>query len=232
MKLNQSGLTLLAVSIGIAVFSSLFFLILASINSVDTTLSQNRLLATKDRIISSVRSLAGLPASLRNSMIASDNTGVPINPGLLACAGGNPTNACVHKNQYPLVLFSPVLTFVGGLPQSVQPISSAINGAGPPLRFSTFGVPCTVAGPDCPLLVFTAFKPTCGPPFRNPLVPVDLTMFAPQATCTIADSIEVIYQVQLDPALLATNPELSIFSSPVNGSVSVPVELISGNIAQ
>ena len=232
MKINQSGLTLIGVSIGIAVFSSLFLLILASINSVDSSLSQNRLLATKDRIISSIRSLAGMPASLRNAMIASDNTGAAINPGLLACAGGNPANACSHKNQYPLVLYSPVLIFVGGVPQSVQPISSAINGVGPLLRFSAFGVPCTTVGPECPLLVFTAFKPTCGPPFRDPFAPVDLTMFSPQANCTVADSIEVIYQVQLDPALVATNPELAIFASPVTGTVSVPVELISGNVAQ
>ena len=232
MKTNQSGLTLVAVCVGIAIFSSLFLLILASINSVDTNLSQNRLFATKDRIITSVRTLAGMPASLRNSMIASDNSGASVNPGLLACAGGNPANSCIHKNQYPLVLFSPVLTFVGGLPMSVQPISSAINSAGPPLRFSAYGIPCTTLGPECPLLVYTAFKPTCGPAFRDPFLPVDLTMIVPQATCTIADSIEVIYQVTLDPTLLATNPELSIFSSPVTGTVSVPVELISGNIAQ
>lgn len=232
MKINQSGLTLIGVCIGIAIFCFLFLVILASINTVDTSLSQNRLLATKDRILSSVRSLAGMPASLRNAMMASDNTGAAVNTGLLACAGGNPANSCLNNNQYPLILYSPVLTFVGAVPQSVQPISSAIGGAGLVLRFSAYGVPCATLGPECPLLVFTAFKPTCGPALRNPLIPVNLSMFTPQAKCTVADSIEVIYQVQLDPALVATNPELAIFASTITGTVTVPVELISGNVAQ
>lgn len=232
MKLNQSGLTLIGVSIGIGIVSILFLVILASINSVDTGLSQNRLVATKDRILSSVRSLAGMPAALRNAMIAGDSSGTPINPGLFACAGGNPLNSCNHQQQYPLTLYSPIVTFAGGLPVSIQPISSSIGGTGPALRFDTYGVPCTTTGPECPLLVSTAFKATCGTAPRNPLLPVTPAMFVPQATCSIADSIEVIYQVQLDPALLATNPELATFASTVSGTISVPVQLISGNIAQ
>ena len=232
MKLNQSGLTLIGVSVGIAIVSTLFLVILASINSVDSGLSQNRLVATRDRILSGVRALAGMPASLRNAMIASDSSGASMNVGLFACAGGNPLNSCAHQQQYPLILYSPVVTFVGGVPVSIQPISSAIGGSGPALRFDTYGVPCSTMGPECPLLVSTAFKATCGSVPRDPLVPVTPSMFIPQAKCTIADSIEVIYQVQLDPALLVTNPELATFASAVSGTVTVPVQLISGNVAQ
>lgn len=232
MKLNQSGLTLIGVSIGIGIVSILLLVILASINSVDVGLSQNRLVTTKDRILSGVRALAGMPAALRNAMVAGDGLGTPINAGLFACAGGNPLNSCNHQQQYPLTLYSPIVTFAGSVPVSIQPISSPIGGTGPALRFDTYGVPCATTGPECPLLVSTAFKPTCGAPQRNPLLPVTAAMFAPAATCTIADSVEVIYQVQLDPALLATNPELATFASTVSGTVSVPVQLISGNVAQ
>ncbi len=232
MKMNQSGLTLIGVSIGIGVVSVLFLVILASINSVDTGISQNRLVATKDRILSGVRSLAGLPASLRNAMIAANGAGTPMNPGLLACAGGNPVNSCTHQNQYPLTLYSPVVSFVGGVATSIQPISSPIGGIGPALRFDTYGVPCATTGPECPFLVSTAFKATCGIVPRDPLLPVTPAMFVLQATCTIADSVEVIYQVQLDPALVATNPELATFVSAVSGTITVPVQLISGNVAQ
>ena len=230
MKINQSGLTLIGVCIGVAVFSFFFLLILASINAVDASLAQNRLMSTRDRILTGVRSLASIPASLRNAMIAADSTGVPVNPELLACAGGNPAGACSSDVQYPLTLYSPVVTFVGGVASSIQAISSPLGGAASNLRFDTFGVPCTTTGPECPFLVFTAFKAMCGPAFRDPLVPVTPAMLIPQAICTIADTIEVIYQVQIDPALLAQRPELAVFASTMMGTIIVPVEFISGNV--
>lgn len=159
--------------------------------------------------------------------------GLAVNPELLACAGGNPVNSCQSGVEYDLTLYSPFLELSAtGSVLGVQPISSP-RGSAAPMRLDAFGSPCAVAGPDCPLLVFTSFKAQCGPPPPPATPPSPITLqLVPQSTCTVADVIEVIYSVQLDPNVTATDPHLATLTSPVKGSVVVPVVAISGNLPQ
>jgi hypothetical protein len=194
--------------------------------------SLNKTIATRDRILSGIRNLAGLPASLRTSMRAAAN-GRPANPQLLACAGGNPLNSCQSGTVFPLILYSPLINrSASGEILGIQPITSAL-GSATPMRLDLFGVPCTEPGPDCPLLVFTSFKAQCGPAPLDPTAPPPTSLeLVPQATCTIADVIEVTYYVQLDPLIASADPSLTSFVTLVSGSVITLVLDISGNFPQ
>jgi prepilin-type N-terminal cleavage/methylation domain-containing protein len=229
---NQKGFTLAEVMLTVGLIAAFVLLTMnfTGLISKNTNLTRNT--STKNRILSTVREIAGLPAALRVSMRAS-SSGVAVNPDLLACAGGNPPNSCKTGIKYPLTLYSPVIlrTATGGI-LGVQPITSPENSANP-MRLDTFGAPCTTAGPDCPLLVTTSFKAQCGPaPLpATPLSPLNLE-FVPLTDCTVADVVEVTYNVQLDPSLESTHPELAAFISKASGSVVVQVRDISGNVPQ
>ncbi|MNL32592.1 hypothetical protein D3C87_1544560 [compost metagenome] len=191
----------------------------------------NRSNNTKNRILAGVRDLAGMPASLRVSMRASAN-GAAINPELLACAGGNPVNSCKTGVEIPFTLYSPLIQRSNtGQVLGALPISAPL-GSNTPMRIDTFGAPCTVAGPGCPLLVSTSFKAQCGPPSLPAGPPSPGVDLAPTATCTVADVIEVTYYVRLDSQVANADPELTSFVTPISGSVVVPVVAISGNVPQ
>ncbi|MNL40152.1 hypothetical protein D3C87_1624780 [compost metagenome] len=100
------------------------------------------------------------------------------------------------------------------------------------MRIDTFGAPCPIAGPGCPLLVFTSFRAQCGPPPPPAPPAIPTNDLSPAATCTVADVIEVTYYVQLDSDVAVTDPELRNFITPITGSVVVPVVAISGNMPQ
>ena len=198
-----------------------------------TTLNKNtnlaRYISTKDRIFLGFRNLAILPATLRSSMRVGVG-GVPVNPKLLACAGGNPLNSCEHGVEYPFTMYGPLIQRdAGGNIIGVQAVSSPL-GSTTPLRLDSFGSPCTVAGPDCALLVFTSFKAQCPP--TAVAAPSTSTSLVAKPNCSVADVIEVTFYIQLDPAVGSSDSALASFITPVIGSVLVSGEAISGNHPQ
>lgn len=232
--INQRGLSLLEVMVAAGVVGVFALVMISYSNVVQISTGLARSMSTRDRILSGVRGVAGMPAALRNSMRASRADGSIVNPELLACAGGNPANSCDDGKVYPLTLYSPLIMMnSAGQPIGIQAITSPFGTANP-MRFDNFGVYCQTANQGCALLVYTSFRPKCGPTALPNPPPAVITqkMLEPQKKCTIADVIEVTYQVQLDPALAESNPDLSPFLAPLTGTVAVSVIEISGNVSQ
>lgn len=236
LKNHRGGFTMIEVVVALGLVSIFAIMVINYTSILGKQSNINRSNNTKNRILSGIRDLAGMPASLRVSMRASAN-GVPINPKLLACAGGNPVNGCKDNDiATPFTLFSPIIErWPNGTIKGAVPISAPFDSP-KVMRFDTFGAYCekvTAPTPTCPLLVFTSFKAQCGPPPAPATPPSPVTLaLVPQAECTIADVIEVTYQVKLDPALEVTDPELKSFITPISGTVVVPVVKISGNVPQ
>lgn len=219
------------VMIALALVSIFVYMVLNYSSVLNKHSNRSRSNNTKNRILSGVRDLAGMPASLRVSMRAS-GSGAAINPKLLACAGGNPINGCTSGEEVPFTLYSPLIQRSStGAILGASPISAPL-GSTTPMRIDTFGAPCTTASPGCPLLVFTSFKAQCGPPPLPPGAPSPTIELSPLANCTVADVIEVTYYVQLDSDVAVTDPELTTFVTPITGTVVVPVVAISGNKPQ
>ncbi|WP_413290230.1 prepilin-type N-terminal cleavage/methylation domain-containing protein [Bdellovibrio sp. HCB337] len=230
--MKNKGFALLELMIAFAILATVVFVALEYSNIMRKNTSLSRTVGTRDRILSAVRNFAGMPAALRNSMRAA-LAGIPANPRLLACAGGNPLNSCQTGVVYPLTLYAPlVVRSPTGVILGIQAVSAPI-GSATPMRLDTFGVPCSTPGPDCPLLVSTSFRAQCGPPLRDASAPPPTQAdLVPQAICTVADVIEVTYSIQLDPGISSADASLSSFISPVTGSVTTPVAAISGNLPQ
>jgi prepilin-type N-terminal cleavage/methylation domain-containing protein len=232
---NSRGFTLMEVMLALALISIFAIMAMNYSSILNRQSSLARSGSTKNRILSGVRDLAGLPAALRMSMRASDETGAAVNPDLLACAGGNPMNHCDSDKLYSLTLYSPIIQRAAdGSILGVSKLTAPFGDAtAQPVRIDTFGAPCTVASPECPLLVYTSFKAQCGPPPAPAVAPSPVTIqLVPQGTCTVADVIEVTYYVKLDQNVANKDPALASFVSEVTGSVVVPVVAISGNVPQ
>jgi hypothetical protein len=231
---DTSGFGVVDLLIAFAVVTGFVALFIGVVNSQNMMTEQNRTSATFDRIVAGVRALAGNPAALRNSMraVSPDGTTV-VNPALAACAGGTPANGCIGQTDSPFTLYAPFITNGAGGPV-ISPVTSPSDSA-TPMHFDNWGSPCAPAGPSCALTVFTTMRAQCSPPPQDSSLtgPGSLTvaMLTPQSNCTIANVIEVTYTIQLDPTL-NPDPALSVFLTPVTGTVATPVVLISGNLPQ
>lgn len=232
LKKQRNGFTMVEVVVALALVSIFAIMVTHYSSTLNKNSNIHRSNNTKNRILSGIRDLAGMPASLRVSMRASAN-GVAVNPKLLACAGGNPANGCKTGELVPFTLFSPIIqrsntgTILGAVPIAAPSDSTT------PTRIDTFGAPCPTASLSCPLLVSTSFKAQCGPPPLPATPPSPVTVqLIPMENCTIADVIEVTYNVKLDESVGVTDPELLSFIAPISGTVVVPVVKISGNVPQ
>lgn len=228
---REKGFSILEVLIGIAILTILVAMSLEISRTMYLNRVSNRAIATRDRVLLGIQNLAGMPAALRNSMRAS-NGGIPVNPKLLACAGGNPLNACESNVVYPLTLYAPMIarTSTGDV-IGIQAISSPL-GSSTPLRLDTFGAPCSHPSPDCPFVIFTSFKAQCGPaPVEATAPPPTARELAPTATCTIADVIEVTFYLHLDPSV-ASDASLAGLRTEIQGSVVTSILSVSGNHPQ
>jgi len=232
--MKNSGFTLLEVLIATVIITCVVVMTIAFSSVMNKNSNLTRNISTKNRVLSSVRDFAGIPATLRASMRASTHGAsgdIPINPELLACAGGNPPNACHSGEEHAFTMFSPIIARdPAGNILGVQAVSAPWDSP-TPIRIDSFGSPCTTPSRECPFIIYTKMKAQCGPPPKGAAPPTN-TDLAPQATCTVADVIEVIYSVKLDPSLSTNDPELASFIVPVEGSVVVPVVAISGNVPQ
>ncbi len=233
---NQSGIGMIETIVGLALITIFVAVSISYLSKVNLKNNVNRTIATRDRILSGIRSLAGMPASIRNSMRASNSAGTAVNPELLACVGGNPPNSCQSGIEYPFALYSPVVVLDSvGNPIGIRQVSSP-KGSLTPLRFDTFGTPCAELSDQCPIIVYTSFKAQCGilpPPGGIPYsAPIPNTALNRLTTCTFAELIEVNFSVQLDPALANSNSSLIGFLTPFVGTVVTAVVDISGNQPQ
>lgn len=226
------GFTLIEALVVIVILTLAVLMTMNFASLVNKNGSLTRSVSTKNRVLAGIRDFASMPATLRASMRAS-NGGTPINPGLLACAGGNPTGNCKNGFQYDLTMFAPILARdpSGGI-LGVQAISAPL-GSSTPMRIDTFGFPCQTASPQCPFLVSTSMKAQCGPAPRAPAAPPPTSAeLVPLPICTVAEVIEVTYYVQLDPNISDSDPLLASFLTPATGTVTLSVVSISGNVPQ
>jgi prepilin-type N-terminal cleavage/methylation domain-containing protein len=232
--MKNQGFTLVEALIALAILSTTVFVALSynSVTAKNTNIT--RYLGTKNRVLSTIRESAALPATIRASMLAWAG-GQYINPQLMACAGGNPTNSCQNGVETPFTMFSPLMGFdSSGAIVGVQAISApkpapGVTG-GPTVRVDSFGTTCQTAGPDCLLLIYTSMVPQCGPDVQPPTPPTPVTnQIVPKATCTFADVIQINYEVVVDPDIAAADPTISSILGTSTGSVIVPVMDISGN---
>lgn len=231
---RRAGLSIIEVVVSIALLATLLYLVMGFSQQTQTQATRDRAVSTRDRILGGIRSVARLPASLRNAMRAADGT-TPVNPELLACAGGNPLNACQNGVVNPLSLFAPVVFIdaATGQPTGIQQIT-APPGVDEGMRFDTFGSPCLDPGPDCILIVSTTFRPQCAPiPLADP-PPAVVTpaMLEPRSSCSVAETVEVTFTVRVDPTISNVDTALNGLISPVTDSVVIPVIAISGNTPQ
>jgi hypothetical protein len=230
---NHDGFSTVEVLLGfglVAVFV-LATLSFSNIRNLSSTLSRTTI--TKDRLIASVRTIAGMPAALRNSVRASVG-GKLVNPALYACVSGLPANTCANGIDTPFTLFTPTLIIdASGNLKGVQPITSP-TGAAQPLRFDTFGSPCSIPSPRCSILVFTSFSAQCPPAPRPSPAPVVTAAdeLQPMANCTIAESVTITYKIQIDPNQASSMTSLAQVGKPFVGNVTTLVKLISGNTPQ
>lgn len=231
---QQLGFSLVELLLAIGLLAVFINLSLIFSDSLQRSLRISRTTSTRDRILAGVRNIAGMPTALRASTRAAQANGTPVNPDLYNCVASVLINACQTNQEYPLTLFSPVVALdATGNPLGLLPIASPA-GASTNMHFDSFGVPCATVSADCPFTVSTSFLPQCPPntlPATPPATsdPAYLSLLAPMPTCTIAETINVIYTVQVDPIALAANPELAVFSTPFSGSVTTSVKLIFGN---
>lgn len=231
--IKQAGFTIIDTLVAFTIILTLAGLICSVAVNQQKMRALSQTGTTFDRIFSGVRSLAGNPAALRNSMraLSADGSTV-VNPELLACAGGTPANNCTSQIDYPFTLYSPLINMSSGSP-SVQAITSPMNST-TPSRFDAWGAPCPAGNTTCPLLVFTSFRAQCGPNQQVSQAVGTLTpaMLLPLNTCTVAEAIDVTYSIQLDPNLTASTPGLAAFSVPVTGVIATSVVAISGDQPQ
>ncbi|HEY8271407.1 MAG TPA: hypothetical protein VIG33_11010 [Pseudobdellovibrionaceae bacterium] len=232
---DSSGMSILEILICIGLLSVFIVMSLIFSDSLNHSTQLGRTMATRDRISSGVRSIAGMPAALRNAMRAAQVDGVtPFNVNFNNCVAGTQANACVNNQEYPLALFSPTVAMdaAGSLLGLLQ-ITSAV-GVVATNRFDSFGVPCVQTNPDCLFVVHTSFRAQCPPATLSATAPASsdpayIPLLIPMATCTVAEAVNVFFSVEVDPAALAANPGLSVFSAPITGSVATSVKLIFGN---
>jgi len=232
-RLNKNaGFTFIQILIATAIVAAFVLMAVDYLAVMGKGGNLSRSLSTRYRVLAGIRDIASMPAALRASMCASTG-GVSLNPQLLACAGGNPPNNCTGGVEYPLLMFSPLLqrdasgNLLGGVVVSTGRDNPILK------RFDSFGSPCPKAGPDCPFIVYTTMKAQCGPAPLPATPPSPITdELTPLPICTVADVIEVIYHVELDPSIATSDPALNAFIGSASGSVTVPVKLISGNVPQ
>lgn len=234
MMTGRAGFMLVEILVGLGMLCLVTLAILNYLSMLSGNTQVYREEASRDRVTSGIRTFAGMPAALRNSMRASEASGTLINPQLNSCLGGSPPNSCQSGQLVPMTLYSPLVAFApNGTVLGVQPITAPV-GSSTPRRFDNFGAPCSQPGPYCALEVFTSFVPQCGPaPLPAPPPPLlSPNLLVPMSTCTVADVIQVNFQIQLDPAYLKSLPGLAAFVTPLSGSVVTSAFAISGNSPQ
>lgn len=228
-KNKQNGFIFVEVMIVTTLFGAFALLILNLSQSTSKTMNIERMILARDRVVSSLRSMAAMPATLRNSMRVAG-----YNQELVDCVNGTGgVGGCENQKQYPLELFAPFLPIdasgnvLGGWPVT------ASQGSGEKSYFDYFGVPCDKEekGASCSIVAFTGFRPQCPPPPLPSPRPVVITpaMLEPMANCTVADIIEVYYSVEIDPASLGDARVPAHYLQPVVGYMAVPVIKITGN---
>ncbi|RYZ76498.1 MAG: hypothetical protein EOP06_31255, partial [Proteobacteria bacterium] len=145
---NQAGSSLIEAIIAMAIFGFLFASGGSLLSYGGAKLSAQRVRETKSRLISTLKRVAGTPASLRSAAVA-DPKIEPFNKKFRACLnGGDWSIACYNRNQtgdyIPFRLYLPmVANTVDEWGQYAIKTSGAITGTPQyPMRFNANGSTC------------------------------------------------------------------------------------------
>lgn len=236
-KKNQFGFSMIML-VGLVALVAITALSVMSVLAVSRNeATVLRLLSARDRIWSSVYTMAMMPAAIRNSARATAADGITAeNADLRNCLNGTQPNQCRSGVESSLALYSPVVILnAAGSPVGIQRISVAA-GSTEFLRYDLNGVPCVPENGNCFFTITSTFVPTCGPgpsPLVMPANPLAPNIFVPEAICTVAETIEVRFVVDVDPdpALRSRHPYLNAIA-PKPGMAVQEVKSISGNDPQ
>lgn len=232
-NLNQKGISFIEVVVAIAVFSIFLFIGLSISEYLNKSSHQAKILATRDRIVRSIVTIASMPATLRNSALAAIGL-TPINPALYNCVVGKTIDACQSGQEFPVALFSPlILEDNAGDYSTIVQITSP-KGEVDTVAYDDNGVVCdTTESQNCALKVTTSIIPQCGPrPATYPLpanVFSPVNLLEPRDVCTVAEIIKVNFAIVLDSNVVVKDPSLYTFIQPVSGTVWVSVKKITNN---
>ena len=213
-KSKQAGFTVLEGLIAVAVLAIAGLGLAQAFSQMSAGDQKDRNFSSRDKVLDTVRSAAGMSVSIRNSYYWPNTVGV--NPVLDSCVTENPsfvipnpTNAdCISGRTVPLTLYGPLVSGAGAL------ASGAVAGpAGTPVYYDLFGQVCSPPSTTCPIKAWTTITPQCPP--LTPLGP-------PAAKCDVAETLTVDYYVE--PAPVPKAPDFA----QVHGSFTVSVFQVSG----
>jgi hypothetical protein len=235
---TKSGFTVLEMLIATGLIGVFIYYSMTMFQSLNFSVVRSRTTSTRDRLLSGIRNVAGMPATLRASARATDSAGTLVNQALYNCVGSSTPSQCENNKTSPLTLYAPTVVMdASGNPVGLKAISAPDNAPNTKLHLDLFGVSCDIPSASCPFTIYTSFRAQCPP---NPLPaapapktdPAYMTYFDPLPFCTVADVIEVLFTVQVDKDLVAGNPELLPYIMPFSGSISVRGSLVFGNEPQ
>lgn len=234
---SERGISFVAVLVIAAMLAISIFLVLSVINSAREQATILKIIGARDRIWSSIQTMALMPAALRNSARALSPNGIHAqNPQLRLCLNGDSPNSCQSGVESGLSLYSPVVFLdASGNPMGLQKITASPSG-GEVVRYDTNGMPCQLENSGCFFKVTTVFVPTCGPAPMPAVLPANLfspNIFAPLSTCTIADIVEIRFTVAIEETL-SNQRAFSYLNgvSPKSGIAISAVKSATGNDPQ
>jgi hypothetical protein len=171
--------------------------------------------SSRDKILDTVRTAAGLTSSIRNSYYFGDN------PSLAACMRLHPSfgvpnpafDDCPNNAPQDIYLFGPLITGGGPPTFSAEVTGTTLH----PVFYDLTGQTCLTKGVgDCVLQATSNFVAQCPPQFR---------LGPPAPKCDVAETITVNYTVQPIPGV--TNASLQNFDV-IQGSITTSVQQIAG----
>ena len=175
--------------------------------------------SSRDKILSTIRTAAGMAAAIRNSYLASG-----VNTALQNCLTTQPSflvanpayQDCNSGSVNPFTLYGPLSVTAGG----VSYASGAITGVPTsPVYYDLFGEVCTPSSSpsnSCLIQAWSVFIPQCPP----------ATLLGPPApSCDVAELITVQYHIEPIPGVSSPNQKFI----PVTGQFTLSAMQISGN---
>jgi prepilin-type N-terminal cleavage/methylation domain-containing protein len=166
--MNRRGMTMLEIMMALMIVGVAMFGILSTVNTTSQLMGQEKVLWARTRILNSLASIAGMPATIRASMFQNIE-----NIPLTACVNGGGDNPpCAHLGPYqPFRLYLPMVDRVS---QWEIVTSGAVAGTPhEPIRYNSKGESCDTKTDACPqdrwpIEAFTEFSASC-PPIFDPI---------------------------------------------------------------
>ncbi len=171
----------------------LLLLVLSTVGYFSRTLkaeAPTRAGSSRDKIHSTIQTLAGMATSIRVSMQRPGNEALANCLQVKVVFDPDEPGDCNADNTYvPFTLYDPVQTASGGAGMSSGEVAGKDSS---PVRYDQMGIVCSsgATASECPIEVRTWFKPQCPP--KSPSL-------TPSTVCDVAEVIEVKYEIR-EPA--------------------------------